>query len=103
MQENANPILDTLGQVRYKTLLGMKECWQIHWHMCITILQTLKETQTLFVVDSVKLHSTALIFSIFLRGVNVLAYQFLPCISNSQPLSSSLLSECQNIAFLDYL
>ena len=35
---------------------------QMHWHVCITIPQTLKGTQTLFVFNSVKshLHLTAL-------------------------------------------
>ena len=45
-----------LPQVPHKTLLGMKECWmrQMLWNMCITIPQTLKGTQMLSVVNSVK-------------------------------------------------
>ena len=52
---------DALAQVPYQTQLGMKECWhsRTHWCVCITILQTLKGTQTL-IVNSVKLHLTAL-------------------------------------------
>ena len=56
------PLPHALAQVPHKTPLGMKERWHrwMHWRMCITIPQTLEGTQPLFVVNSVKLHLTAL-------------------------------------------
>ena len=51
-------LMDVLVQVPHKTPLGIREHWyrRMLWCMCITILWTLKGTQTLFVVNSVKLH-----------------------------------------------
>ena len=57
-KRECRPLLDALVQVCHKTPLGHGECrhsW-MHWHLYITILQTLKGTQMLFVVNSVKLH-----------------------------------------------
>jgi len=60
------PLTDALAQVPHKTPLGMKESChrQMQWHVCITIPQTLKGTQTPFVVNSVQLHLTAVIATI---------------------------------------
>ena len=56
------PPLHALVQVPHKTTLNMKERWHgwMHWCVCITNPQTLEGTQLLFVVNSVKLHLTAL-------------------------------------------
>ena len=54
------PLMDALVKACYKTPLGTGECRhtcrRMHRHVCITILQTLKGTQTVFVVNSVRLH-----------------------------------------------
>lgn len=67
-QQNARehrPLTGALAQVPRKTPLGVKKHWrrQMHWDMCITIPQTLMGTQTLFVVNCIKLHLTAFILS----------------------------------------
>ena len=52
-QQNAREhrtLTDVQAQAPYKILLGTGESWRMHWRMCVTILQTLKGTQMLFVV-----------------------------------------------------
>ena len=64
-QQNARelrPLMDALAQVPHKTPLSMKERWhwRVCWCVCITIPQTLKGTQMLFVANYIKLDWAAL-------------------------------------------